>query len=92
MRTTRAQIEGTFKVWVEMVGGKVSAGYNDVGGYALDYAACYGGWRIIQICNESGGQRDVTPRMPATQFWEALHFAISTFEEKHRTHRKAVAK
>jgi hypothetical protein len=87
MRTTRAQIEGAFKVWVEMVGGKVSKGYNDVGGYALDYVACYGGWRIIQICNERSGQRDVTNRMGATQFWEALHFAIRTIEEQRTAKR-----
>lgn len=85
MRTTRKQIEGTFKVWVQLVGGHIASSYNDAGGYALDYAACYGGWRIVQMTNPQGGQQDVTSRMPATQFWEALHFAIRTLEESRRT-------
>lgn len=33
------------------------ASYDTVGAWALDYAACYGGWCIKEIANESGGIR-----------------------------------
>src|ERR1041385_5530509 len=46
-----------------------------VGRYALDHAACYGGYRIVRCANEHGGEHEVTRvRLPARQFCEAARF------------------
>lgn len=81
MRTTKHEIAGVFGLWVKAVGGRVAASYNDVGGYRLDHAACYGGYRIERIETESGGVSDVfTVRLPAGEFVTALRMAMRSLE------------
>jgi hypothetical protein len=72
MRTTRKQIEAKFRNVIEAAGGRVATSYNDVGGFALDHNSVYGGWRIVQITNEAGGERDLCHRMQGSNFWQAL--------------------
>ena len=47
----------------------------------LDHAACYGGWRVAQICNERGGESAPLGdrRMPAHAMYAALRAAIGAF-------------
>ena len=49
--------EGTSKGWIKKEDGTFKA---NVGAYVLDWA--YGGVRLSQITNESGGERDITGR------------------------------
>ena len=41
-----------------------------VGAYRLDMA--YGGYRLVQIVNESGGETDISPRLKASEMREFL--------------------
>jgi hypothetical protein len=52
-----------------------------IGRYALDHAACYGGYRIVRCANENGGEHEVTRlRLPARQFCEAARFMADALE------------
>lgn len=52
-----------------------------VGRYALDHAACYGGYRIVRCANEQGGEHEVTRlRLNARQFCEAARFLADVRE------------
>lgn len=42
-----------------------------VGCYVLD--AAYGGYRLCQIVNEAGGERDITPRAKAREAYDLIH-------------------
>ena len=73
MRTTKKQIEAKFRNVIEAAGLRVATSYKDVGGFALDHNGVYGGWRLIQIVNEFGGERDFgAARMKGGEFWAAL--------------------
>lgn len=82
-RTTRKQVEGIFAVFVNSIHGHVATDYNDVGGYSLDYASAYGGYRVERVENEQGGV--TTPlgntRRPATEMWHTLYFATDAIAE-----------
>ena len=41
-----------------------------VGAFVLD--AAYGGYRLSQIVSDGGGERDLTPRLPAGQCADAI--------------------
>tara|TARA_R100000278_G_scaffold122451_1_gene108668 strand:+ start:2009 stop:2281 length:273 start_codon:yes stop_codon:yes gene_type:complete len=41
-----------------------------VGAYRLDMA--YGGYRLVQIVNKSGGETDISPRLKASEMREFL--------------------
>lgn len=75
--TSKKQVENKFKFFIEAIGGKVASSYNDVGGYRLDYASCYGGYNIEQISNDSGAVSHPfgCARKKAGEFWDTLDFA-----------------
>lgn len=82
MRTSRKEVEAVFKNWLLVTGLKQSKSYDDVGGYSLDYAPCYGGYDIERVCNKSGGVSMVfNNRQPAGIFVACLRAAIRTLEE-----------
>lgn len=76
-RTTKKEVEATFDLFLKSAGLKKAEGYDDVGGYMLDFAGVYGGYVVVRICNEGGGQS--TPfgwtRRPAGQMADTLRFA-----------------
>lgn len=43
----------------------------NIGSYHLDKNI--GGWRLCRIVNVGGGTSDISPRLPAGQFYEWLH-------------------
>lgn len=47
----------------------------NVGTYLLDHA--YGGVRLSQICNDAGGQRDITDRVSNGELFRLLHAFLS---------------
>jgi hypothetical protein len=84
MRTTKAEVEGVFKLWINSVGGHVAKSYNDVGGYRLDHNNVYGGYQVIRISNAQGGQSDnvfLNTRLSAYPFVCALRAAMRSIEE-----------
>jgi hypothetical protein len=77
-RITRKMIERTFMDLLRASGKSYTAHYSDIGSWSLDYAPCYGGWVIHEICNLQGG---VTcpmghERMGNREFYNTLWFAI----------------
>ena len=56
-----------------------------VGTYILDGA--YGGWKLCQMANESGGQRDVlsTGYCSKPELYTAIHCYISGLEQTKKT-------
>ena len=48
------------------------------GTYVLDIA--YGGYRLSQICNESGGERDITGRTTKRELYHRIHAYIAGYE------------
>jgi len=82
MRTSRKEVEGVFRLWVEAIGGVQAKSYNDVGGYRLDFNSVYGGYEIERVCNEHGGVNVVTGgRLSATEFVSALRVSMRSIEE-----------
>ena len=83
-RGTKAQVDRVFARLLEVLGKRLAKSYKDVGGWQLDYNPTYGGYMIEEIHNDKGGV--CTPmgqrRMPAREFHEALHFAISAVVTK----------
>jgi hypothetical protein len=47
----------------------------NTGTYVLDCA--YGGYRLSQICNENGGERDITPRGTARETYDNIRAFIA---------------
>jgi len=89
MRTTKKQIEMKFRRVIEAAGLRVATSYKDVGGFALDHNSFYGGWRIIQIDNEFGGERDYGHRMQGSDFWYALDLLGKILCEMKKTGKAA---
>jgi len=77
-------VENKFKWFVEALGGKLAQGYNDVGGYALNYNGIYGGYNIVRIVNAGGGQSQPfgSGRRKASAFVDALELATTALEIK----------
>lgn len=48
------------------------------GTYIIDI--CYGGYRLGQICNESGGERDITGRTTKRELYHRMHAYIAGYE------------
>lgn len=98
MRYTRRDVEAAFKRIMRAIGAENDYSALDVystgerradgkwygvpGWYVLDYAACYGGYRIVRCVGEAGGVHDVTIRMPARQFCEAADFMTRILADK----------
>jgi hypothetical protein len=56
----------------------------NVGTYVLDY--CYGGVRLGQLCNESGGQRDITYRGTKKETYYRMHAFLRGLEAASGNH------
>ena len=61
--------------WGQEPDGKWSA---SVGTYVLDWA--YGGVRLCQLCNESGGERDITQRSTKAETYQRMHAFLAGIE------------
>lgn len=74
-RFTKADAERAFLRLVEDAGARVANDYKDVGGWRLDYAACYGGYVVEKIMNERGGISHPLggERRTAKEFWAFAH-------------------
>lgn len=73
-RTTHQQVEGIFSRFCSAYHLPIDSG---PGSYALDYAAAYGGWKVIRY-TEHGGEDDVfgATRRSSREMWDTLYFAI----------------
>ena len=54
----------------------------NVGTYVLDW--CYGGVRLSQLCNEAGGERDITGRGTKRETYERMHAFLTGLEVSAR--------
>ncbi len=90
MATSRKMIESLFKYFIESIGGKMASSWNDVGGYAINYNANYGGYQIVRISNSSGGVSEPfgSARMKAGAFEDALRFGTRAIEEYKRNKKR----
>ena len=99
-RTTRREIEHAFGALMRTIGGDFNeddpySGYikGDGNGWAavvdryrLDNTPVYGGWCIMRISNEQGGETSVhggflsSGRMKSAEFLSACYFAIRLIE------------
>ncbi len=52
--------------------------YSTIGAYALDWA--YGGVQLVQYCNTSGGQRNITGRGTKRECWNNMHAFLNGME------------
>lgn len=84
-RITQSNLEGLLKrinakagfITVDGKGPK----YSEVGSYTLDYA--YGGVRLDQFVNESGGIKTITnDYVPKRKLWELMHAFLMGMETK----------
>jgi hypothetical protein len=77
-RYTRKDAEAAFDRLCAATGHRRATAYNDVGGWSLDYAACYGGFVIESPCNDGGGitQPFGSRRRTAREFCDVVRFAI----------------
>lgn len=76
MRYGRKDAEAAFARLAAATGNRIATSWNDVGGWSLDYAACYGGYVVHEVCSEPFGSR----RRPAREFCDAVWFAIRALE------------
>jgi hypothetical protein len=54
----------------------------NVGTYVLDW--CYGGVRLSQLCNEGGGERDITTRGTKRETYERMRAFLTGLEVSAR--------
>jgi hypothetical protein len=76
-RYTRKDAENAFERLLTATGNRRSTSWNDVGGWNLDYAACYGGYVVEEVNNPSGGisQPFGSQRRTAREFVDCVRFA-----------------
>ena len=77
-RITRKNVEDVFEIFVKKIGGHVATAYNDMGGYRLDYTACYGGYNVERVVND-GGKISFpfgSSRQGIREMYFTLHFAL----------------
>lgn len=81
-RTSKQNVESTFKHFCNAFGFRPAESYNDVGGLELDCNNTYGGYVINEIHNEGGGvnQPFGSSRMKAGPFYDAMWLAIRAQE------------
>lgn len=83
-RTSKKEVLSAFAIFVKAIGGHAARDYRDVGGYVLNYAGYYGGYRVEQFSNEHGGVD--TPfghlRRPAREMVDTMRFAIDAVSQK----------
>jgi hypothetical protein len=90
-RITKRDIEAVFSRLAGRCGkhiaGKFDRSLGPDGGnggkWSLDYAACYGGWQVIEYI--PGGTAETHPlgdrRMNTSEFYHAMHFAMRAMEQ-----------
>jgi hypothetical protein len=83
-RITKKNVEGLFETLCKAMGKRIATDYNDVGAWALDHNSHYGGWVIVEIVNEAGGQRNpvIEMRLRNREMWQAMRFALRALEAK----------
>lgn len=79
-RTTKSDARRHFQWLLEALGKREASTYNDVGGWRLDYAPYYGGYRVVEITNEGGAERHpiFRQRLSAREFCQCVQFFLST--------------
>lgn len=85
-RYTRKDAESALDRLCEATGNRRASAWNDVGGWQLDYAACYGGFVVNEVFNDGGGitQPFGSTRCSAREFCARVRFAIDAIEHaKH---------
>lgn len=81
-REGKKYVEAVFKNFTAACGKHVATSYNDIGGWQLEHNSTYGGYQIQEITSASGGV-DLplgAARMKASQFTEAMHFAMRALQ------------
>lgn len=83
-RYTRKDAEACFERLLKVTGHRHADSWNDVGGWQLDYAGCYGGYVVEEICTPGGGVRHPLGdrRRTAREFCEAVWFAERAIEAR----------
>jgi hypothetical protein len=85
-RYTRKDAERALGRLAVATGHRIADSYNDVGGWTLDYASCYGGFVVHEVYNETGGIS--LPfgheRRTAREFCDAVRFALYAIEQAQR--------
>ena len=83
MRTTKKEVENSFKAFIKAINGKVATSYNDVGAYDLDHNSTYGGYVIERVHNEHGGVSHPfgDTRRNASEMASTLWFAASAIDK-----------
>ena len=86
-RTTRSQVEGIFKLFIQDIDGEIATSYKDVGKYWLEYSSPYG-YTIERISNENGAVSHPfgSERRKAEEMWYTLHFAIEVLRQQRENH------
>lgn len=76
-RTTKQQVASAFRNLCRASGRKMAKDTNDVGGWALDYIACYGGYTVVEITEHLGCPSNPfgLRRMKPSEAYEAFNFA-----------------
>jgi hypothetical protein len=84
MRTTRAEVDATFRNFCTQSGLRAATSWNDVGGLQLDYNSAYGGFVVQRIENESGGVSCPFGhgRLPHGAMADTFRFASAAFYER----------
>jgi hypothetical protein len=78
-RTTRKQIESLFTLFCKEHGKKRAESYADKGAWSINYNAIYGGFVIIEYCENGGeGLPFGEQRRKAAEFWDTMHFALKS--------------
>lgn len=89
-RISKSHVVGLFEHLVKALGGHIATSYNDVDGYQLDYNPVYGGYNIVQIANEGGGQSQPfgSERHGASEMWYMMRFALRAIEVAQKPHSR----
>ena len=92
-RYTRKDVEAQFERFVMAIGGRVARSYNDDGAYLLDHNSVYGGYNIVRLTGNAGGQTHVcgAMRRGPTAMIETLSFAIDAIEDRKRNISASIA-
>ena len=86
MRTTRAEVDATFRTFCAQSGLRAATAWNDVGGLQLDYNSAYGGFQVQRIENASGGVSLPfgAGRLPHGAMADTFRFASAAFYESKK--------
>lgn len=84
-RITQKDVRVVFARFAKACGRQVAGPDGGLGGkWSLDYAACYGGWQIVEYV--PGGSAETHPlgdrRMSTAEIYHAMHFAIRAMEAR----------